>query len=293
MVTDQVVPRLRALLPPQVIRVRSFRIAGMGESDLDTLIAPVYSKYENPVTTVLSAPGDLSVHLRARCATETEACALLKEVGDPIAELLGDRVYTTDPEETLDMVVGRLLRDHQATVATAESCTGGLIASRLTEHAGSSDFFLAGFVTYTDEQKQALLGVSRELLDAHSAVSEPVAAAMAEGALKKTGGRLCNIDHWLRRPRRRHRRNAGRHGLHRHGFTRWRQGDEVTLRPGPAPDSHAGHSNQPGRLAKSAAGQVGSRVDFVRGLCPPHLEYNCLCRAFCGQTPTQESTPDE
>ncbi|MGA7414301.1 MAG: CinA family nicotinamide mononucleotide deamidase-related protein, partial [Bryobacteraceae bacterium] len=187
MVTEQVVPRLRALLPPQVIRVRSFRIAGMGESDLDTLIAPVYSKYENPVTTVLSAPGDLSVHLRARCATETEACALLKEVGDPIAELLGDRVYTTDPEETLDMVVGRLLRGHQATVATAESCTGGMIASRLTEHAGSSDFFLAGFVTYTDEQKQALLGVSRELLDAHSAVSEPVAAAMAEGALKKTG----------------------------------------------------------------------------------------------------------
>ncbi len=187
MVTEQVVPRLRALLPPQVIRVRNFRIAGMGESDLDTLIAPVYSKYTNPVTTVLSAPNDLSVHLRARCATEAEADALLKEVGDPIAELLGDRVYTTDPEETLEMVVGRLLRGRHATVATAESCTGGLIASRLTEHAGSSDFFLAGMVTYTDAQKQALLGVSRELLETHSAVSEPVAAAMAEGALRRTG----------------------------------------------------------------------------------------------------------
>ena len=187
MVTDQVEPRLRAMLPPQVIRVRSYRITGMGESDLDTLIAPVYTKYENPVTTVLSAPGDLFVYLRARCETAAEADSLLKEVGDPIAELLGDRVYTTDAEETLEMVVGRLLRDQHANVATAESCTGGLIASRLTEHAGSSDFFLAGFVAYSDEQKQSLLGVPRELLDAHTAVSEPVAAAMATGALKRTG----------------------------------------------------------------------------------------------------------
>jgi len=187
MVTEQVVPRLRALLPPQVIRVRSFRITGMGESDLDTLIAPVYTKYQNPVTTVLSAPGDLSVHLRARCATAEEADALLREVGDPIAELLGDRVYTTDDGETIEMVVGRLLRDRKATVATAESCTGGLIASRLTEHAGSSDFFKAGFVTYTDDQKRELLGVSREMLEAHTAVSEPVAAAMAAGALERTG----------------------------------------------------------------------------------------------------------
>jgi nicotinamide-nucleotide amidase len=187
MMTEQVAPRLRALLPPLAIRVRSFRIAGMGESDLDTLIAPVYTKYENPATTVLSAPGDLLVHLRARCETEAEAEALLKEVGDPIAELLGDRAYTTDADETLEMVVGRLLRSRQATVATAESCTGGLIASRLTEYAGSSDFFVAGFVTYTDEQKHELLGVPRELLAAHTAVSEPVAAAMAEGARLKTG----------------------------------------------------------------------------------------------------------
>jgi nicotinamide-nucleotide amidase len=187
MVTSEVAPRLRAMLPPQVIRVRSFRISGMGESDLDTLIAPVYTKYKNPVTTVLAAPGDLSVHLRARCDTEAEAEARLKEAGDPIAELLGDRAYTTDAEETLEMVVGRLLRTHHATVATAESCTGGLIAARLTEHPGSSGFFLAGFVTYQDDQKHALLGVSRELLATHTAVSEAVAAAMATGAQERTG----------------------------------------------------------------------------------------------------------
>jgi nicotinamide-nucleotide amidase len=182
MVEEQLVPRLKPLLPPQAIKVRSFRITGIGESDLDTLIAPVYSKYTNPVTTVLSAIGDLWVHLRAQCNTEAETDALLKEVGDPIAELLGDRVYSTDPDDTLELSVGRLLRDHSATVATAESCTGGLIASRLTDPPGSSDYFVAGYVTYTDEQKQNILSIPQELIAQHTSVSEPVALCMAQAA---------------------------------------------------------------------------------------------------------------
>jgi nicotinamide-nucleotide amidase len=109
MVEQQLVPRLLPVLPRQVIRVRTFRITGIGESDLDTLIAPVYSKYTNPTTTVLSSPGDLHVHLRARCETAEEAEALLREVGNPIAELLGDRVYSEKPDDTLDTVVARLL----------------------------------------------------------------------------------------------------------------------------------------------------------------------------------------
>lgn len=187
MVVDHVLPRLKALLPPQVLRVRSFRVTGMGESDLDALIAPVYTKYANPTTTVLSAVGDLWVHLHARCETEAEAEALLKEVGDPIAQLLGDRVYSNDGNDALELVVGRLLREKHASVATAESVTGGLIATRLTEHGGSSDFFLASLVTYSDAQKVALLGVAPELLERCTAVSEPVAAAMATGAREKTG----------------------------------------------------------------------------------------------------------
>ena len=187
MVENELVPRLRPCLPPQVIRVRSFRITGIGESDLDTLIAPVYTKYKNPVTTVLSAPGDLSVHLRAQCATETEADELLREVGNPIAELLGDRVYSDNPDETLECVVGRLLRKQRAKVATAESCTGGLLSARLTDKAGSSDYFLGGYVTYSDAQKGELLGVPLETLAKYSAVSEPVAAAMAEGVRKRSG----------------------------------------------------------------------------------------------------------
>ncbi|MBV8553880.1 MAG: competence/damage-inducible protein A [Acidobacteriaceae bacterium] len=185
MVENELVPRLRPVLPPQVIRVRTFRITGIGESDLDTLIAPVYTKYANPVTTLLSSTGDLFVHLRATAESVKQADALLREVGNPIAELLGDRVYSEDENESLEMVVGRLLRKQRAKIATAESCTGGLLAARLTDQGGSSDYFVAGYVTYTDAQKAEILGVPRELIENHSAVSEPVAAAMAEGARRK------------------------------------------------------------------------------------------------------------
>ena len=187
MVENELVPRLKPVLPPQAIRVRTFRITGIGESDLDTLIAPVYTKYTNPVTTVLSSPGDLWVHLRAQSDTEAEADALLREVGNPIAELLGDRLYSEQPDDTLDTVVARLLRQRHATVATAESVTGGLLAARLTDTAGASDCFIAGYVTYTEEQKHQILGVGKDLLAQHSAVSEPVAAAMAQGARARSG----------------------------------------------------------------------------------------------------------
>lgn len=187
MLVNELVPRLRHVIPPQVIKVRSFRITGIGESDLDTLIAPVYSKYTNPVTTVLSSPGDLFVSLRAQTETEQEADDLLRDVGGPIAELLGDKIYSTNPDEPLEAVIGCLLRKHHATVATAESCTGGLVAGRLTERGGSSDFFIGGYITYSAAQKQQILGVPANLIQKHTAVSEPVAGAMAEGARRLSG----------------------------------------------------------------------------------------------------------
>ena len=187
MVANELVPRLRHVVPPQVIRVKSFRITGIGESDLDTLIAPVYTRFSNPATTILSSPGDLFVYLRAHAETEEKADALLREVAAPITELLGDRIYSDRPDEPLEAVIGRLLRKHHGTVSTAESCTGGMVATRLTERSGSSDFFVGGFVTYSDAQKQSVLGVPKELIARHTAVSEPVAAAMAEGARQRTG----------------------------------------------------------------------------------------------------------
>jgi nicotinamide-nucleotide amidase len=187
MMANEVMPRLRALLPRQFIKVRSFRITGIGESDLDRMIAPIYTKYTNPATTILFASGDLFVHLRARCDSEKEADALLKEVGDPIADVLGDLVYTADVNEPLEGVIGSMLRERKASIVTAESVTGGLIAARLTNLPGSSQSFLGGFVTYTDIQKQKVLGVPAELICEHTAVCNEVAAAMADGARERTG----------------------------------------------------------------------------------------------------------
>lgn len=187
MLANELIPRLKRLLPPAVIRTRTFRITGIGESDLDALIAPVYMTYANPVTTVLSATGDLTVILRASGANETEADALLRELGDRIAALLGDRIYTENPADGLETVVGGLLRTRGATVSSAESCTGGLLAGRLTDGIGSSDFYAGGFVTYSNAQKQHALGVPGDLLEKYTAVSEPVAAAMADGARRRTG----------------------------------------------------------------------------------------------------------
>jgi nicotinamide-nucleotide amidase len=186
MFAAECLPRLARRLPAQVIRARFYRVTGLTESDLDALIAPVYTKYVNPVTTILASPGDIQIHLRARCATADEAERLLAEVGGPIEELLGRHLFsrTGDP---LEVIVGTLLRDHQATLSVAESCTGGMLGERITTMPGSSNHFLGGFVTYSDLLKIELLGVDPALIEQHTSVSKEVAGAMAEGARVRTG----------------------------------------------------------------------------------------------------------
>jgi nicotinamide-nucleotide amidase len=182
----QCLPRLTRLVPRQVIRTLFLRVAGMPESDLDQLIAPVYKKYKNPATTILAANGDLQIHLRARCATEAKADELLAEVGGPIELLLGDRIYSRNGDP-LEAVVGELLRIRHATVSVAESCTGGMLGERFTSVPGSSDYFAGGFITYTNAMKVEMLGVTPEILEEHGAVSKPTAEAMAVGARRRTG----------------------------------------------------------------------------------------------------------
>jgi nicotinamide-nucleotide amidase len=181
MFANECVPRLGLMLPPQVIRTRFYRVTGMTESDLDHLISPVYSKYSNPVTTILAAPYDIQIHLRARCSTAEEAEQLLAEVGDPIEKLLGDRIFSRNGD-SLEAVVGVLLRERGATLALAESCTGGMLAERITSVPGSSDYFAGGFVVYTNEMKETSLGIPPELIEKYTAVSEEVARAMAQCA---------------------------------------------------------------------------------------------------------------
>ncbi len=179
-------PRLERVLPPQVIRTRFFRIANMGESAVDERIAPVYTRYANPVTTILAAAGDVQLHLRARSATAEEAERLLEEVAPQIESILGDRIYSRNGDP-LEAVVGQRLRERGASVSVAESCTGGMLAERITSVPGSSDYFVGGFLVYTDRMKTALLGVNEELLREHTAVSEEAAREMARGARDRTG----------------------------------------------------------------------------------------------------------
>ena len=186
MFARQCLQRLERRVPKQIIRTLVMRVAGMAESDLDQTIAPVYKKYDNPVTTILAAAGDIQIHLRARCSTEAEAMALLTEVAGPIELLLGDRIYSHNGSP-LEVTVGDALRKHNATLSVAESCTGGLLAERITSVPGSSEYFLGGFVTYTTRMKIEWLGVSAEMIEQFGAVSHETAEAMATGARRRTG----------------------------------------------------------------------------------------------------------
>jgi len=178
--------RIARRVPKLAIETLILRVAGMSESALDELISPVYKKHANPVTTVLAHAGDIQVHLRARCATQAQSLALLAEVGGQIELLLGDRIYSRNGDP-LEVVVGSLLKKQKATLAVAESVTGGGLAERITTVSGCADYFLGGFVTYSRKLKVSLLGVLPETLEKCGAVSKETAEAMAGGARNRTG----------------------------------------------------------------------------------------------------------
>jgi competence/damage-inducible protein CinA-like protein len=186
MFEEQCLPRLEKLLPPQVIRTRWLRTVGMSESELDQLISPVYKRYANLSTTILAVSGEIHVHLRARCSSVQEAETLVAQASAEIEPLLGDRVYSCNGDP-LEKVIGDLLRARGASLSVAESATGGLLGGRITAVPSASDYFRGGFVTYSNQMKIQLLGVPPKLIAEHSAVSEPVAKAMAEGAREGTG----------------------------------------------------------------------------------------------------------
>jgi nicotinamide-nucleotide amidase len=162
------------------------RVAGMGESAVDEKIAPVYSRYENPQTTILFNQSEIEIHLTARGRTEKDAETLLDRLSEEIEERLGNSIFAF-AGETMEQVVGLKLSVGGYTLAVAESCTGGLVAQRLTEIPGSSKYFIEGVVAYSNEAKMRTLGVEPILLLHHGAVSAPVAEAMAEGIRKRAG----------------------------------------------------------------------------------------------------------
>jgi nicotinamide-nucleotide amidase len=163
----------------RVVR-RVLRVAGMGESAVDERIAPVYTQYKNPQTTILFNSTEIEIHMTAQGKTEQEAELLLDGLSGQIEERLGDSVFAFRGEK-MEEVVGLRLAVGGFTLAVAESCTGGLIARRLTEVPGSSSYFTEGVVTYSNEAKTRLLGVPADVIEEYGAVSAEVAEEMAEG----------------------------------------------------------------------------------------------------------------
>jgi len=179
-------PRLQEMSGGIALSRSVFRTAGLPESILDARIAPIYTKYKNPETTVLAKPGQVEVRLTATGKNREEADRLLKELGDQIERELSDFVFTRS-EQSLEEVVGDLLMTKHATISTAESCTGGLLAERLTDVPGSSRYFMSGVICYSNESKMELAGIPPLLLEMQGAVSAEVARGLAEGIRIRAG----------------------------------------------------------------------------------------------------------
>ena len=179
MVREQVVPILAKLAPRSAtFEMRTFRVVGLGESVVEEMVGADLLAMGIEVG-YCARPGEVDVRLIAKTASLDRAEVLVKE-------RLGASIFTTDAR-SLEQVVIETLTSRRASIATAESCTGGFIANKLTNVAGASRVFLAGYVTYANEAKSAALGVESALIEKHGAVSAPVARAMADGALRASG----------------------------------------------------------------------------------------------------------
>lgn len=186
MLQEHVLPRLRARPGAGVLRRHVLKIASMSESDVEQRVAALYTSFTNPRTTILGNPGQVELHLVAEGPTEQAALGRIEELAAGIRGLLPGRIYGEDGRE-LPEVVGALLRERGLSLALAESCTGGLLAARLTAVAGASAFLERAYVTYSNRSKLELLGVAAGLVETAGAVSDEVARAMAEGARRAAG----------------------------------------------------------------------------------------------------------
>ena len=175
--------------PERLFRATLFTV-GRGESHVEELVQPIYSRWLNaapPIeTTILAAPGQIELHLVTRSVDASAAESALASARDELVAVLGADIFSVDGR-SMEEIVGQLLLDRKLTIAAAESCTGGLMLSRLTDIPGSSAYVLGGIVAYSNPLKVELAHVPAALIDMHGAVSEPVAAALAEGIRSRTG----------------------------------------------------------------------------------------------------------
>jgi PncC family amidohydrolase len=167
---------------------RVIRITGRPESEVDAIAQPVYGQWTSaPVpisTTILAKMGQIELHLTAAASNAADAGMALDSAVEQLRAVLGPSIYSVDGRP-LEQVIGELLRERSLTIAVAESCSGGLLASLITDVPGSSDYFDRGVVCYSNTAKTELIGVPESLIASHGAVSEPVAQAMADGIRRR------------------------------------------------------------------------------------------------------------
>jgi nicotinamide-nucleotide amidase len=189
MFREQVLPRLQRRISPLRMFHRELRVTGLGESHVDSLAGPVYTRFPEVQTTVLASPGEVQIHLRLWTVDAKHAAATFADIERGLDLALTDRIFSRDGSP-LEVVVANDLLKQNATIAAAESCTGGLFAERLTTIAGSSAYFLGGVVCYSNEMKTAWADVSQEMIATKGAVSTEVAIALAEGIRRRVGSTL-------------------------------------------------------------------------------------------------------
>jgi nicotinamide-nucleotide amidase len=181
---EQCYERLQAKVPTQVIATKVLKVAMVGESQVDSQIAPIYKEHNAVETTILASAGEVQIHLKAKAETLEEAEALIHELAEELQDELDEHIFSTKGE-SLEQIVGYYLQMRGQSLAVAESCTGGLLSQRITAMAGSSRYFLGGAVVYSNELKTAFADVPPLLIAEHGAVSKEVAIAMAEGIRKR------------------------------------------------------------------------------------------------------------
>ncbi|KXK04817.1 MAG: hypothetical protein UZ17_ACD001000820 [Acidobacteria bacterium OLB17] len=186
MFTDFVLPRLKELVGDVFVARRVMKIVGLGESAVDEIAAPIYNSVERASTSILFNKTEVELHVSVRRDSRKEADADADELARRLSDAFGIAMFSTNGE-TMEEVIGRLLRERSETLALAESCTGGLVARRVTEVAGASAYFGEGVVTYSYEAKVRLLGVRQETLDKFGAVSAECAEEMAAGIRERSG----------------------------------------------------------------------------------------------------------
>jgi nicotinamide-nucleotide amidase len=172
--------RLRTKLPRAFLATRVLKVAMLGESAVDARVAPIYKRFGDVQTTILAGAGEIQLHFKSRAESLEAAQARVDEAADAVEEELDDAVYSRNGE-SLEQIVGYWLQMRNATLAVAESCTGGLLGERLTSVSGSSRYFAGGAIVYANAVKTELAGVPADMIERHGAVSREVAAALAEG----------------------------------------------------------------------------------------------------------------